>query len=92
MRHYKNKCPKLKASFSATTFSATFLNNKFNKNNCFIDSGANSHLTANEHLLTDKLNSREITIANHEKMPVKCSGEIKIVIVMCVPGLMANCQ
>lgn len=68
--HYKNKCPKLKTSFSATAFSATFLNNKFNRNDWYIDSGASSHLTANEHLLTnisDKLNFREITIANNEK-------------------------
>lgn len=71
----------------------------------YIDSGASCHFTTNEDWVTNKKQSdlSEITVANNEKLAVKCTGDVELKTpvgnkstditvkkVMCVPGLTTN--
>lgn len=113
--HYRNQCTNVDKDSPYTNsserkqtnaFSAVFLNGNFSKNDWYIDSGASAHLTANEHWVKNVSNEhsvKEIVVANKEKVPVKCSGDVKITTltdnceydvvvegVLCVPSLTTN--
>lgn len=75
--------------------------NNNNTSEWYIDSGASSHMTPNDKLLSNIKNVgvKNIITANNTKMPVKCIGEatlklekeeIQVNDVMHVPDLVAN--
>lgn len=106
--HFKSKCPNLSVSSSNSSkyaFSAVFLSGKYNKNDFYLDSGASRHMSPNENALYNKRKPdiEEITVANHEKLAVKCLGDMDISTsvkdtqnnitvygVLCVPNLTTN--
>lgn len=113
--HYRNQCTSMSKNSSNTNktekatsnaFSAVFLNGEFSKSDWYIDSGASVHLTANEEWLTNvsrDLKVKEIVVANKDKVPVLCTGDVQITTkthaceyditvegVLCVPKLTTN--
>lgn len=109
MGHFKSKCPSQNSVTErqqTNAFSAVFLSGSFSKQDWYVDSGASVHLTADRELLGEVSNEtilKEIMVANQAKVPVTCSGEVKmktvvgkntydIVVknVLCVPGLTTN--
>lgn len=105
--HYQNKCPDIdKKNNSSHAFSAAFLNGTFRKSEWYVDSGASVHLCSNEELFEESRDPgemREIMVANQEKVPVKCLGNVKLTTiveqntyditvknVLCVPNLTTN--
>lgn len=113
--HYRNQCTFSKKDLSnknknertnSNAFSAVFLNGEFCKSDWYIDSGASVHLTANEKWLSNvsrDLMIKEIVVANKDKVPVLCSGNVQITTktrtceyditienVLCVPKLTTN--
>ncbi|KAF9415192.1 hypothetical protein HW555_007068 [Spodoptera exigua] len=85
--HYRNQCTSDKDSVKSCerkqthAFSAVFLNGSFSKNDWYIDSGASAHLTANKHWIKNvsvEHPIKEIVVANKEKVPVVCSGDVVI--------------
>lgn len=116
--HYRNQCQN-SDEFSSknkmnnqierkqtNAFSVVFLSGNFGKNEWYIDSGASAHLTTNEHWIkntSQKHPIKEIVVANKERVPVKCSGDVNIITltdeceyevimesVLCVPSLTTN--
>lgn len=113
--HYRNQCnfkdkssnnSEKKSSKTSNAFSAVFFNRIFDKSDWYVDSGASSHLTSNRDWMTDVNYSgfaKEIIVANQNKIPVMCCGNIKITTstedsdyditvenVLCVPKLSTN--
>lgn len=106
--HYRNQCESTEVKKSTNAFSAVFFNgnNNFNKSDWYVDSGASSHLTTNKHWIVKACYSgftNEIIVADQNKLPVLCSGNIKITTstekcdfevivenVLCVPDLSTN--
>ncbi|GBP45102.1 Retrovirus-related Pol polyprotein from transposon TNT 1-94 [Eumeta japonica] len=113
--HYRNQCTFSNKNSSNTNknertrsnaFSAVFLNGEFCKSDWYIDSGASVHLTANEEWLSNvsrDLRIKEIVVANKDKVPVLCTGDVQITTkthaceyditvegVLCVPKLTTN--
>lgn len=92
--HFMSKCPNkndetnskpvYKGNYTERpekALSATFLSGNFNTDDFYIDSGASLHLTARKDWLENidySTNVKEITVANKEKIPVICSGEISM--------------
>lgn len=113
--HFRNQCTFENKNSSETSknertksnaFSAVFLNGEFCKSDWYIDSGASVHLTANEEWLSNvsrDLKIKEIVVANKDKVPVLCTGDVQITTktraceyditvenVLCVPKLTTN--
>lgn len=111
--HYRNQCTFTNKTSSNTNertssnaFSAVFLNGEFCKKDWYIDSGASVHLTANEEWLSNVSRDhkiKEIVVANKNKVPVLCTGDVRITTktracefditvegVLCVPKLTTN--
>ena len=112
--HYRNQCTnnenrtsndKKNMKKQTNAFSAVFLNGNFNKNEWYIDSGASVHLTANMNWIVNASyqQTKEIIVANNNKVQVLCSGDVNIVTetddclfevsvkgVLCVPELTTN--
>lgn len=113
--HYRNQCTFINKNSSnvnknertsSNAFSAVFLNGEFCKSDWYIDSGASVHLTANEEWLSNvsrELMIKEIVVANKDKVPVLCTGDVQITTkthaceyditvegVLCVPKLTTN--
>lgn len=112
--HYRNQCTYNNSkSFKepdttrkqTNAFSAVFLNAKYNKDDWYIDSGASSHLTANESWVINPCydQTNEIIVANNHKLRVLCTGDVNIVTIadgceydvpikelLCVPDLTTN--
>ncbi|CAH2109182.1 unnamed protein product [Euphydryas editha] len=109
--HYRNQCPNsinLKETDrkQMNAFSAVFLSGFYSKSDWYVDSGASVHLTTNEHWIINpsyEQSMKEIVVANENKVPVKCSGNVQITTytdecnfditvleVMCVPSLTTN--
>lgn len=105
--HFMSQCPfkneKTEKKKQTNAFSVVFLSGNFNKCDWYIDSGASTHMTANESWLTNRTDSSslpEITIANNMKVPVLCAGDVKVTTsygyevtvknVLCVPTLATN--
>lgn len=112
--HYKNQCtnnennssnPKNKERMQSNAFSAVFLSGNFSKDEWYIDSGASVYLTANESWVMNAQyeQSKEIVVANSQKVSVLCSGDVNITTttdnceydiivknVFCVPTLTTN--
>lgn len=111
MGHYRNQCTSTLNSKEmerkqTNAFSAVFLSGSYSKTDWYVDSGASVHLTTNEHWIVNasyEQYTKEIIVANEEKVPIKCSGNVKITTctnkcnfdltveeVMCVPSLTTN--
>lgn len=107
--HYRNQCPNFEKNSTrkqSNAFSAVFLSADFKKNDYYIDSGASTHLTANESWVMNasyEPATREIVVANKACLPVLCSGNVQIATVtpdsefditvedvLCVPSLTTN--
>lgn len=110
--HYQNKCPNAAANAAAAAgektsnaFSAVFLSGTFSESDWYIDSGASVHLTARQDWIKNVIPAKvpEIVVANHTRVPAKCSGEVMITTivgnrkydipvndVLCVPDLTTN--
>lgn len=75
--HYKNQCTE-----KMNAFSAIFLtNNKFNKSDWYIDSGASVHLVSNKNLLSNlnyEPKTKEIIVANSTSTKVLCTGDLRL--------------
>lgn len=102
--HYMSQCPfrndKTEKKKKTNAFSVVFLSGNFDKCDWYVDSGASTHMTANESWLTNKIDSSslpEVTVANNSTVPVLCAGDIEITTsygyditvknVWCVPTL-----
>lgn len=111
MGHYRNQCMNTRNSTEmerkqTNAFSAVFLSGIYSKSDWYIDSGASVHLTTNEDWIKNASYNqctKEIIVANNNKVPVKCSGNVQITTctdncnfdvtveeVMCVPSLTTN--
>lgn len=109
--HYRNQCTNTTKSAETdrkqtNAFSAVFLSGQYSKSDWYVDSGASVHLTTNEHWIKNASYdqcTKEIVVANENKVPVKCSGSVQITTwtdncnfdvtveeVMCVPSLTTN--
>ena len=109
--HFQNKCTnnlqqnKKKVQTNANDFSVIFLSGIFDVGDWYVDSAASNHITAREDWLKNikETDVKEITIANNEKLSVKCSGQVEISTVvdkqlfnivvrdiLCVPELSTN--
>lgn len=114
--HYRNQCKnanknssidKQNARKESNAFNTVFLSGSFSKSDWYVDSGASAHLTTNENWLINAMyeqcTTKEIIVANNNKVPVLCSGDVKIVTctddseynitvknVLCVPTLTTN--
>lgn len=109
--HYQNKCPsnlqqnKKKTQTNTNAFSVVFLNGIFDKGDWYMDSAASNHITSRGDWLKNvaKTAVDKITVANNEKLSVKCSGQVNISTlvdkqsfdivvndVLYVPGLSTN--
>ncbi|XP_047989961.1 uncharacterized protein LOC125229209 [Leguminivora glycinivorella] len=82
------------------------MSSDFGKDEWYVDSGCSFHLTANENWIknmSSELTTTEIVVANKEKLPVKCCGNVMITTftkkceydvevenVLCVPSLTTN--
>lgn len=112
--HYRNQCENKDESSKkhenenkcSNAFSAVFFNGNFHKNEWYVDSGASSHLTANQDWMIDAYYSgftKEILVANQSSVPVLSCGNVKIQTstqeciydiiverVLCVPSLRTN--
>lgn len=68
------------ASKYTPTFSAVFLNGKYNKSDWFVDSGASSHMSMNRNWFHNISASKisEITTANNSRMNVVGVGDIEV--------------
>lgn len=105
--HYMSQCPfrndKTEKKKKTNAFSVVFLSGNFDKCDWYVDSGASTHMTANESWLTNKIDSSslpEVTVANNSTVPVLCAGDIEITTsygyditvknVWCVPTLATN--
>lgn len=101
--HFRNQCPLLQKTKQTNAFSVAFLNGQYNKSEWYIDSGASAHMTSNENWI-ENANfmpaMSEITVADSTKLPVMCSGDVKITTdrnyeitvknVLCIPKLSTN--
>lgn len=82
--HYRNQCTKISIEMERNqknTFSAVFLSGLYSKSDWFIDFGASVHLATNEHWIKNASYdqcTKEIIVANENKMPVTCSGDVQI--------------
>lgn len=101
--HYRNQCPMLQKNKQSNAFSVVFLNGKYSTNNCYVNSDASVHMTANKEWIKNANFTpylSEITVANNMKVPVLCSGDVQILTncnydimvkdVICVPSLTTN--
>lgn len=81
--HYRNQCEKIERENKIShAFSAVFYTGDFQKSDFYVDSGASSHITCNEHWVIDACYSgsfdKEIMVANKTRVPVICSGNMNI--------------
>lgn len=112
--HYKSQCTvevsnnKGNERKQTNAFSAVFLSGNFNNQDWYVDSGASVHLTPNKQWLTNISYEEEgqtIIVAGKTKVPIACSGDIKISTIVndcgfdvdikdvfCVPELTTNLQ
>lgn len=112
--HYRNQCTNSNYKHTAekettrkqtNAFSAVFLNGNYSKTDWYIDSGASTHLTANESWVINPCydQTEEIVVANNNKLKVLCTGEVNIVTmaddceydvpikgILCIPDLTTN--
>lgn len=85
--HYRNQCPNASNSKEmdrkqTNAFSAVFLSGFYSKSDWYVDSGASVHMTTNEHWIINPSYEqcmKEIVVANENKVPVKCSGNVQII-------------
>lgn len=80
----KKKNPEEKTSLAASLFStSSFRAKKSNNiNEWFIDSGATSHMTSTKGILLNskRVNDKHVVVANNEKMPIECAGDVSVVL------------
>ena len=101
--HYRNKCPLLYKNKQSNAFSVVFLSGEYSRNEWYVDSGASAHMTANKEWIKHANYTpclSEITVANNTKVPVLCSGNVRISTncnydimvkdVLCIPSLTTN--
>lgn len=101
--HFRNQCPLLQKNKETNAFSVVFLNGQYSKSEWYVDSGASAHMTSNENWIENANftpNLTEITVADSTKVPVKCSGDVRITTdrnyditvknVLCIPKLSTN--
>lgn len=103
--HFMSKCPTSLKNEEKYAFSASFLKGNFSKEEFYLDSGASRHMCTEESRLFNKTTSNiaQVTVANHQKLKVKCLGDMDIVCsvngvdnkitvhdMLCVPSLTTN--
>lgn len=108
--HFKSQCRLLnkdnKQKSTSNVLSAVFLTREFNQDDWYVDSGASAHMVSNKNLLTNisyEPKVKEIIVADRTKVPVLCSGDIRLTTrvktitheveiknVLCIPTLTTN--
>lgn len=75
--HFMSNCPNKKQVYA---LSAVFVNGQFENSDWYVDSGASTHLTARSEWLVNEREPdlAEIICANKARLPVKCTGDVKL--------------